>query len=217
MFSSPSSVYTTKSEMSETMLGNNGMSRVWDTVRSLMTAGTTDPPDFRGVGQDYEVFERLASVCFQSILPRKMWLSNFDSNLISEYVTVADEALAYLILENNLEDWMKIARGEVVDSKQRKRTTKYTVTSRESQGGGVKKGWTRAGKERYNRYYEVVEDARKRERVIAMERNVLENWKKESNNTRKRTRNGEDEEGDRLEPFKPRGGFDIKKIRKIKI
>lgn len=74
-------------------------------------------PDFRGYGQDREVFEKIALVCFQSVLPRKVWLSNFDKKVLSSYMTVADEALAYLILENNFVDWLKIAKKEVEDVK----------------------------------------------------------------------------------------------------
>ena len=197
--------------MSKSIQRNGTLIRVWETTRTLLTSGSTDVPDFRGIGQDIEVFERVAWVCFQSILPRKAWLSNYNKKVLSEYVTVADEALAYLILENNLDDWLKIARHEVEDVKTRKRTTKYTVVSSNNRVGGTKKGWTKEGKLRYNKYYDVIEKARERDRVKAMEIELLEKWKEGCDK-------GTDvveipKEND--ESFKPRSGFDISKISAV--
>ena len=90
----------------------------------MVTSKENVVPDFRGYGQDREVFEKLALVCFQSVLPRKTWLSNFDKEVLSSYVTLADEALAYLILENNFVDWLKIAKKEVEDVKKRRKETR---------------------------------------------------------------------------------------------
>ena len=113
------------------------LSRTWTTVEKMVTSEDKIVPDFRGYGQDREVFEKLALVCFQSVLPRKKWLSNFDKKALSDYVTIADEALAYLILENNFVDWLMIAKKQVEDVKKRKKETKYTMVAVSGGGRGT--------------------------------------------------------------------------------
>ena len=89
------------------------LSRTWNTIETMISSDDVKVPDYRGYGQDAEVFKKVASICIQSAVPRKKWLSNFDKKPISEFVTVAEEALAYLILENNFVDWMNIAKKNV--------------------------------------------------------------------------------------------------------
>ena len=146
------------------------LSRIWGTVQAMITSDDNLVPNFWGLGHDPEVFEKLATICFQSVLPRKVWLSNFDKNSLSDFVTVADETLAYLILENNFSDWMSIVKKDVVESKKRKRNTKYTMVGGQGTSRGSRKGWSTKGKEQYNKYFDLITNARKRIRVKKMEK-----------------------------------------------
>ena len=185
--------------------------RSWETIRRMLADNEGSVPDFRGHGQDMEVFDNLARICLQSILPRKKWLSNYDKKPISEFVTVADEALAYLVLENNYMDWMKIATNEVQDNKKRKRETKYTLMNAGGSSRGSKKGWSVEGKERYNDYFDSITEARMRDSVKAMEVDLLNTWKEEENSTV-----GSQDMDETVivteKRFTPRSAFDYSKI-----
>lgn len=185
------------------------LSRTWTTVEKMVTSEENIVPDFRGYGQDREVFEKLAHVCFQSVLPRKKWMSNFDKKVLSEYMTIADEALAYLILENNLVDWLMIAKKQVEDVKKRKKETKYTlvtVSGGTKSSGGFRKGWSYEGKLRYNQYYDLITEKRKVRGVKEMEEEVLNTWKKEEEEVN-RDKDVAEEPPAKKPRFIPRSGF----------
>ena len=48
-----------------------------------------------------------AEMCFSATMSHDRWKLNKSSLEISKLMTVADEALAMLILENNIEEWQK--------------------------------------------------------------------------------------------------------------
>ena len=162
----------------DTFQSTGVLGQIWSTIEKMVRSDVCLVPDFRGHGQDSQVFQKIAEVCFQSVLPWKVWLSNFDKKPLSKYLTVADEALVYLILENNFVDWLKISKKLVLDTKKRKRDTKYTMLLVQGGAGrgGVKKGWSTAGKEQYNAYFDVVEKARKDSGVKEMELELVQVW-----------------------------------------
>ena len=185
------------------------LSRTWTTVEKMVTSEENIVPDFRGFGQDREVFEKLALVCFQSVLPRKKWMSNFDKKVLSDYMTIADEALAYLILENNFVDWMMVAKKQVEDIKKRKKETKYTmvaVSGGTKGSSGFRKGWSYEGKLRYNQYYDLISEKRKVRGVKEMEQEVLKIWKKEEEEVNG-DKDGTEEPLAKKPRFTPRSGF----------
>lgn len=194
----------------DTML-SGVMTRPWERIVRTMTQ-TDRVPDLRGTGHDKEVFEKVAVTCFQSVLPKKVWSSNCGKKRLSEFLTVADEALAYLVLENNLVDWLKISRKQVEDTKKRKRDTKYTLVGSTAgqKGGGSKKGWSEEGKKRYNEYYDLVLEARRIAGNIEMEKELLKEWREEDDINEGRS---QDQDKDVTGPgkkkrFVPRSGFD---------
>ncbi len=191
------------------------LSRVWSVVEKVVTSTDKNVlPDYRAFGQDVDLFEKIALVAFQSVLPRKVWLSNFDKKPLSEYMTVADEALACLILENNFADWMKIAKKQVEDVKKRKRDTKYTMQPTSGAGtklGGARKGWSYEGKKQYNQYYDLIAKKRELVGVKEMEMDILQRWKNEEDEL-----TTQDDVAEEAPPkkkiFKPRSGFSIAKL-----
>ena len=197
----------------DTLQTTGDLGRVWGTIRATLIS-TESAPDFRGIGQDPEVFEKLAKVCFENVLPRKVWLSNFDKKPLSDYMTVADEALAYLVLENNFEDWMMIVKKEVTDTKKRKRLTKFTLVN--GYGGskvGHRKGWSVEGKKQYNKYFDMITVARKRPAVQKMERELMNRWKLDEEDMRGSRDLPEDAEPVEKGPvFTPRSGFEFAKF-----
>ena len=197
----------------DTLQTTGDLGRIWGTVRATFKS-TESVPDFRGIGQDPEVFEKLAKVCFENVLPRKVWLSNFDKKRLSDFMTVADEALAYLVLENNFEDWMMLVKKEVTDTKKRKRHTKFTLVN--GYGGskvGHRKGWSVEGKSQYNKYFDMITVARKRPGVQKMETDLMNQWKVDEEDMRGSRELAEDTGLTEKGPvFTPRSGFDFAKL-----
>ena len=197
----------------DTLQTTGDLGRIWGTVRATLIS-TESVPDFRGIGQDPEVFEKLAKVCFENVLPRKVWLSNFDKKPLSDFMTVADEALAYLVLENNFEDWMMLVKKEVTDTKKRKRHTKFTLVN--GYGGskvGHRKGWSVEGKSQYNKYFDMITVARKRPGVQKMETDLMNQWKVDEEEMRGSKELPEDTGPTEKGPvFTPRSGFDFAKF-----
>lgn len=187
------------------------MTGPWERIVRMMTQ-TNRVPDVRGTGEDREVFEKVALTCLQSVLPKKVWSSNCGKKRLSEFVTVADEALAYLVLENNIVDWLKISRRQVEDTKKRKRDTKYTLVggSIGQKGGGSKKGWSEQGKNRYNEYYDLITNARKISGNIEIEEELLSEWKEEddSNGCPLYDQDKDEDQQGKKKRFVPRSGFD---------
>ena len=72
------------SEMGAELMQSGNLSRPWETIQTLLTENEESVPDFRGIGQDVEVFEHLAQICLQTVLPRKVWLSTSDTNTLSD-------------------------------------------------------------------------------------------------------------------------------------
>ena len=198
--------------MGAELMQSGNLSRPWETIQTLLTENEESVPDFRGIGQDVEVFEHLAQICLQTVLPRKVWLSNFDKKPLSEYVTVADEALANLVLEKNFHDWLKIAKKQVPDTKKRKRDTKYTLVCAKGSKGGAKKGWSTAGKGRYNDYFDSITEARKRDNVKTMEQVLLKKWKEGEDSINGLKELNETDESSGTIRFIPRSAFDYSKI-----
>ena len=79
-----------------------------------------------------ELYKLYCEICYPAIVGKQKWKVNHKHIALRTLVTVADEALVALILENNMEEWMMLAKGETIDSKNRK--TMYTFKLQESTG-----------------------------------------------------------------------------------
>lgn len=129
-------------------------------------------------------------------------------------MTVADEALAYLILENNFVDWLKVAKKEIEDVKKRKKETKYTMIAVPvgPRGPiGFRKGWSYEGKVQYNQYYDVISEKRKVKGVKEMEEEVLKDWTTEENELKRHVDEREDTPTKKPR-FVPRSGFETNEL-----
>ena len=104
--------------------------------------------------------------CFKAPLMRQSW--DLDSKLkcVSAFVTIYDEAIVYLMIENSLMMWDEMcARG--VKSKDCERKPKYTS----SRGKNV--GWSYEGMKRFNELIKCVKDQRARGMGYEVEKMVL--------------------------------------------
>jgi hypothetical protein len=98
-----------------------------------------------------EQYKLYCELCYPSIVGKSIWKRNLCRVGIKTLTTVADEALVALILENNIQEWIFIARGGSIENNQGRRTL-YTHGGED--GKSTKKGWSLAGRIRYNTIHE---------------------------------------------------------------
>ena len=121
----------------------------------------------------YTEFKMIVQICLKSMVSAKHWKMNRGKLELSGLLTVADEALALLVLENNYKEWVEKAKGNDIDKKNR--LTKYT-----NQGlrhNGTRKGWSMSGLKRFNTIFKEIKLERQRERSKANEVQILDEWK----------------------------------------
>lgn len=125
-------------------------------------------------------FKLCASMCFPPMVPAKHWKMNRSEVGISSLLTVADEALALVILENNFEEWIEIAKGKRsgnngrTDTRNKNRLTKYTHGG--SRKDGTRKGWSLAGRKRFNDIFSAIKTERTKAVSKERERRLKEEW-----------------------------------------
>ena len=169
-----------------------------------------------------------AEMCFSATMSHDRWKLNKSSLEISKLMTVADEALAMLILENNIEEWQKqLEQGEIGKRNKlapgttpnRKRSlTKYTSTKNKS--NGTRSGWSLDGRKRFNEMYDAVTLARLSAFNKDRERFLKNDWLREESEASMNERVGRVRGTTRAEReamlermreeenFEPRCGFD---------
>ena len=104
--------------------------------------------------------------CFKAPLMRQAW--EYDSKLkcVSTFVTIYDEALTYLVIENNLLLWDEMnTRG--IKSRDCAIGTKYTSDR------GKNIGWSAAGMKRFNTLYRGIKGQREKGLGYEVEKKVL--------------------------------------------
>ena len=93
---------------------------------------------------------------FKCIVGSKTWKKEITNKKLSQIMSVSDEALAYLIYENNKIVWMRM-----IETKNTKKTDVKTKYTAERGGNVLNNGWAREGLLRFNTYVKWVKDERK--------------------------------------------------------
>ena len=75
-----------------------------------------------------------------SVLGSKTWKKKITTKKLSQIMSVSDEALVYLIYENNKIVWMRM-----IETKNMKKTDKKTKYTSERGGNVLNNGWSREG------------------------------------------------------------------------
>ena len=95
--------------------------------------------------ENEDVFEYVIMNCFKTPITRQAWDLDGKLKCVSAFVTIYDEALIYLMLENNLLMWEEMSsRG--VKSRECRNEPKYTS------GRGKNVGWSPEGMKRFNAF-----------------------------------------------------------------
>ena len=140
---------------------------------------------------DTDGLQFFAEVCLKNVVKKRDWRLNHRKEIFRKFVTVADEALAMLVLENNVEIWFELAQRESSDLKKGSDNGKDDETSRSTEetrsvtaytnGGantdGTKRGWSRDGIKRYNELYRKIKNIREKGECENMEEELRVRWR----------------------------------------
>ena len=168
---------------------------------------------------DTDAFQMFAEMFLRSIVRRRDWRLKHRRENLRNFVTVADESLALLTLENNITEWIDCAtenrtehqtRGEgtvdaqqndqddlVQKKKKQKKDPKTIYTHGGINSDGTKKGWSVQGIKRYNEIMRKVVGFRSDIRYTGVEEELRKRWKvsgKKVNDEQTKRRNQEDVE-----------------------
>ena len=157
-----------------------------------------------GTLEEYKLY---CELCYPGIVGKQKWKLNYCHVAIKTLTTVADEALVALLLENNIEEWVSIAKGGTIPANGRK--TLYTHGGR----GAVhtKKGWSLEGRQRYNTLHAEVKKVRNDTSANVSDESLKRAWNPNNSQTQRNVQ--QDDESTQLsermeEEFKPAFDFD---------
>ena len=154
----------------------------------------------------YNEFKMIVSVSFPPMVSSKHWKRNKGELEVSNLLTVSDESLALIVLENNYEEWIETAMGKDIDKSNRK--TKYTHGGQRHDG--TRKGWSLEGRKRFNIIFTTIKTERDRKQSKDREEKLLQEWKNEGGK-KKDSKDGDNEVemNNEEEQFIPMSEFDF--------
>ena len=121
--------------------------------------------------------KKFAEICFPPLIGKQRWKVQHQHCALSSLLTVADEALASIVVENNFEEWKIKAKGS--DLGCNKRMTRYTHGGVDAKG--TRKGWSLDGRKRYNKMFDEIQRLRGRDiQCKILEDTLMNRWKAES-------------------------------------
>ena len=124
---------------------------------------------------EYEEMKLCTELCIASSVSHDMWRQNYSRVPISKFITVADEAITLLILENNVKEWVEqVEEKETQNPPKKRRLTRYTGKGRKIDG--TKKGWSLEGKKRYNEIFDKILEDRRSESSKSREKSMMKDW-----------------------------------------
>ena len=140
---------------------------------------------------DTDGLQFFAEVCLKNVVKKRDWRLNHRKEVFRNFVTVADEALGMLVLENNVEIWFELANRDSSDLKEGRDNAKDDDNSRSTDetrsvtaytnGGaksdGTKRGWSRDGIKRYNELYRKVKSIRREGEYENLEEELRVRWR----------------------------------------
>ena len=146
-----------------------------DPITGIITRAENSTIEKLRMEGTYEEFKLCASLCLPACLNAKHWKRNKSSIVLSDFISISDEALAYIVLENNIEEWKDIAKGIDVRSRSStNRKTKYTHGGNNS--NGTRKGWSVKGLKRFNQIFQEIKIKRDTTESKAKEKKLLDEW-----------------------------------------
>ena len=153
-----------------------------------------------------EAFFFFAREFIPCVVKRLYFRQNKYVDLLSEFVTVSDEAFTLLLLENNIVRWDAMYSAGITKSTEHMPPQKFhsaeekagaTKTNTDKSSAVGKDGYSVEAAIRYNEYYDSVEVQRRQSNTESVEEELKERMKDldgnktKGDNKKKRKRNGE--------------------------
>lgn len=153
----------------------------------------------------YNEFKLIVNVCFPPMVPAKHWKQNKGELAVRNLLTISDEALALIVLENNYEEWIDKAKGVEVDKKRRK--TKYTHGGQKKDG--TRKGWSLEGRQRFNTIFTAIKLERDRATSKNREDRLMKEWAKKKDKPDNEKQGSDEVNAEKEDSFVPMTDFDF--------
>ena len=115
-----------------------------------------------------------------SMIGKTKWKKNFLNRKLSRYSTIADEAIALLIVENIAPDLQSLLNTEKSDTQimiSRKTSKAKFTKSRKDSMKGTQHGWSEEGIKRYNMLFMETKKEREKESAKELEGELLKYFK----------------------------------------
>lgn len=132
-----------------------------------------------------DLFNTFCNNCLVFMVKRKDWKANRTNSVISKFITVPDEAMGMLALENIAPDLIEFINNQTMihptstPPSANKKSSKAKYTSRKGRSFGTIRGWHNSGIARYNELCEVVRKHRKSATSTKLESDLLKEYKQE--------------------------------------
>ena len=133
------------------------------------------------------------------VVKRLYFRQNKLENLLSDFVTVSDEAFTLFLLENNVARWEVMFENGTTKSDESMPTQKYQATGGADDNKNGKDGYGVQAALRYNEYYKYVSEARSKTDTNSLETELLRNMEDLENDDggkKRKTRNKRKRDGE---------------------
>ena len=150
-----------------------------DAVKLIQLVENTSSFETMRTNQDKEHFNTFIELCLIHSTTAVRWRYKCYCTPISKIFTICDEALAMLMLENNVADLKRI-NSEKRKLTRKESTPKYTRVNKDT--GNKFQGWHKDGIKRFNELYKVVKEQREKEESKELEIELRNKFARLGNN-----------------------------------
>ena len=122
--------------------------------------------------ENHELFQAFVEYCLIHSISSMNWRTKCYNTTVSKMFTVADEAMAILLLENNAKD-LKLIKDTRRKIPRKQQNSKFTKIDKEGDSGESFQGWHKKGIKRYNELFKIIKESRKLSSSIELESKLL--------------------------------------------
>jgi hypothetical protein len=146
-----------------------------------------------------DMFFLFMHLCVQNVIFKRKWMTKCMTVKYIDFVTISDEALAFLVLENNAQRYFDMVDDEV----EKKDYAKPIYTDVVKKGCNMQRGWTQEGKKRfmtlYKQIYAYRNERNNKKRIEDLGKMLMER-EKIVHKRNKCTKSGKDMENEEMVP-----------------
>ena len=122
--------------------------------------------------ENHELFQAFVEYCLIHSISSMDWRTKCYNTTVSKMFTVADEAMAILLLENNAKD-LRLIKDKRRKLPRKQQNSKFTKIDKEGDSGESFQGWHKKGIKRYNELFKIIKESRKLRSSMELENKLL--------------------------------------------